>query len=36
MKRKLPRTVITLGLVSFFNDLASEMITPFIPMQWWR
>ncbi len=32
LKRKLPRTVIVLGLVSFFNDLASEMVTPFIPI----
>jgi len=32
MKRKLPRTVIVLGLVSFLNDLASEMVTPFIPI----
>jgi MFS family permease len=32
MKRILPRTVIVLGLVSFLNDLASEMVTPFIPI----
>ena len=32
MKRKLPRTVVILGLVSFFNDMASEMVTPFIPI----
>ena len=32
MKRKLPRTVIVLGLVSFLNDMASEMVTPFIPI----
>lgn len=32
MKRKLPRTVVMLGLVSFFNDMASEMVTPFIPI----
>src|SRR5574340_1084155 len=31
-KRKLPGTVIALGLVSFLNDLASEMVTPFIPI----
>lgn len=31
-KRKLPATVVALGLVSFFNDLASEMVTPFIPI----
>ena len=29
---RLPATVITLGLVSFFNDLASEMVTPLIPL----
>ena len=32
MKRKLPRTVIILSLVSFLNDMASEMVTPFIPI----
>lgn len=31
-KHKLPATVIALGTVSFFNDLASEMVTPFIPI----
>lgn len=31
-KHKLPGTVIALGLVSFMNDLASEMVTPFIPI----
>jgi MFS family permease len=31
-KHKLPATVIAIGLVSFFNDLASEMVTPFIPI----
>lgn len=30
--RKLPFTVIILGLVSFFNDLASEMIYPIVPL----
>lgn len=30
--RQLPRTVVVLGLVSFFNDLASEMVTPLIPI----
>src|SRR3990167_4861687 len=30
--RKIPRTVIILGLVSFFNDLASEMIYPILPI----
>lgn len=28
----LPRTVITLGLVSFLNDAGSEMITPLLPI----
>jgi len=28
----LPRTVIVLGLVSFLNDAASEMITPLLPL----
>jgi MFS family permease len=31
-KHKLPGTVVAVGLVSFFNDLASEMVTPFIPV----
>ena len=31
-KHKLPGTVIAIGLVSFLNDLASEMVTPFIPI----
>lgn len=30
--RRLPRTVIFIGLVSCFNDLASEMVTPLIPL----
>ena len=29
---RLPRTVIVLSLVSFFNDLASEMVVPLIPI----
>src|SRR5450759_5760207 len=29
-RHKLPATVIAIGLVSFLNDLASEMVTPFI------
>ena len=29
---KLPFTVVALGFVSFFNDLASEMIYPIIPL----
>jgi len=28
----LPRTVVILGLVSFLNDAASEMITPLLPV----
>lgn len=28
----LPRTVVILGLVSFLNDAASEMITPLLPL----
>jgi len=32
LKHKLPATVIAIGLVSFLNDLASEMVTPFIPI----
>ncbi|GIV58219.1 MAG: MFS transporter [Rhodothermaceae bacterium] len=31
-RRFLPRTVVVLGLVSFFNDIASEMITPVLPL----
>src|SRR5665213_2585636 len=30
--KKLPRNVVILGLVSFFNDLASEMIYPIVPI----
>ncbi|MGQ0578725.1 MAG: MFS transporter [Betaproteobacteria bacterium] len=29
---RLPRTVIVLGFVSLFNDLASEMIVPLVPI----
>jgi MFS family permease len=32
MKLFFPRTVIILGLVSFLNDAASEMITPLLPI----
>ena len=32
MKAKLPRTVVVLGLVSFFNDVASEIVVPLIPI----
>lgn len=28
----VPRTVIVLGLVSFLNDISSEMITPLLPL----
>lgn len=31
-KSKLSKNVIVLGLVSFFNDLASEMVYPIIPI----
>ncbi|MCR4303267.1 MAG: MFS transporter [Gallionella sp.] len=31
-RHKLPATVVAIGLVSFLNDLASEMVTPFIPI----
>jgi len=30
--KKVPRNVLVLGLVSFFNDLASEMIYPIVPI----
>ncbi len=30
--QKIPRNVFLLGLVSFFNDLASEMIYPIVPI----
>ena len=29
---RLPRTVVVLSFVSFFNDLASEMVVPLIPI----
>ena len=32
MSFSLPRTVVVLGLVSFFNDAASEMIAPLLPL----
>lgn len=32
MSFSLPRTVVFLGLVSFLNDTASEMITPLLPL----
>jgi MFS family permease len=31
-RHKLPATVVAIGMVSFLNDLASEMVTPFIPI----
>jgi MFS family permease len=30
--KKLPRTVVVLGLVSFFNDFASDIVIPLIPI----
>lgn len=30
--KKIPRNVLVLGLVSFFNDLSAEMIYPIIPI----
>jgi MFS family permease len=32
MQPRLPSTVIALGLVSFFNDLASEIVVPLVPI----
>lgn len=32
MHKRPPFTVVILGLVSFFNDLASEMIYPIVPI----
>lgn len=31
-KQKIPKNVIILGLVSFFNDVASEMVYPIVPI----
>jgi MFS family permease len=31
-KNKLPKNIIILGLVSFFNDFASEMVYPIVPI----
>ena len=31
-RNKLPRTVVVLGLVSFFNDFASDIVIPLIPI----
>ncbi|MBI5127345.1 MFS transporter [Candidatus Roizmanbacteria bacterium] len=30
--KKIPRNVVVLGIVSFFNDLAAEMIYPIVPI----
>ena len=30
--KKLPATVIVLGAVSFFSDIASDMILPLLPI----
>lgn len=32
VSRKLPRAVVFLGLVSFFNDFASDIVIPLIPI----
>ncbi|MGH8752225.1 MAG: MFS transporter [Burkholderiales bacterium] len=32
MPQRLPRTVVVLGLVSFFNDFASDIVIPLIPI----
>jgi len=32
LRKKLPRTVVVLGLVSFFNDFASDIVIPLIPI----
>lgn len=32
VRKKLPRTVVIVGLVSLFNDFASEMVVPLIPL----
>ena len=29
---KVPKNVFILGLVSFFNDIASEMVYPIVPI----
>jgi MFS family permease len=31
-RQKLPRAVIVLGLISFFNDVASDIVIPLIPI----
>jgi len=32
VSKKLPKTVVVLGLVSFFNDFASDIVVPLIPI----
>lgn len=32
MKQKIPKTVLALGIVSFFFDLSSEMVYPILPI----
>ena len=32
VSRQLPRAVIVLGLASFFNDFASDIVVPLIPI----
>lgn len=32
VSRQLPKTVVVLGLVSFFNDFASDIVVPLIPI----
>jgi MFS family permease len=32
LKNKIPKNVFILGLVSFFNDIASEMVYPIVPI----
>ena len=31
-RKKLPQAVVVLGLVSFFNDFASDIVIPLIPI----
>jgi MFS family permease len=32
LQQRLPRTVVVLGVVSFFNDFASDIVVPLIPI----
>ena len=32
LQKKIPKNVFILGLVSFFNDMASEMVYPIVPI----